>query len=184
MTDTEATNSGNQSIDISLRERLVIPLLLPVIAVIATIILIIFVGEILLATVGNQMTLAGETVVLATWVALILTLLIMGAAVLVSRLAAEEVTNSGDVTTTNESIEDDIDISLRERLVIPLLLPVIAVIATIILIIFVGEILLATVGNQMTLAGETVVLATWVALILTLLIMGAAVLISRFATNR
>jgi hypothetical protein len=87
MTDTEATNSGNQSIDISLRERLVIPLLLPVIAVIATIILIIFVGEILLATVGNQMTLAGETVVLATWVALILTLLIMGAAVLISRFA-------------------------------------------------------------------------------------------------
>ena len=192
MANTDNTNSSDESIDISLKERLIIPLLLPVIAMIATIILIIFIGEILLATVGNQMTLVGETIVLATWVALILTLLIMGAAMLVSRFVIQERTNSDNVTTIDESVEDTIDetvedtmdVSLRERLVIPLLLPVIAMIATIILIIFIGEILLATVGNQMTLVGETIVLATWVALILTLLIMVLAMVASRVVTNR
>tara|TARA_B100001146_G_C16083388_1_gene391677 strand:- start:600 stop:905 length:306 start_codon:yes stop_codon:yes gene_type:complete len=86
MADTDNTNSSDESIDISLKERLIIPLLLPVIAMIATIILIIFIGEILLATVGNQMTLVGETIVLATWVALILTLLIMVLAMVASRV--------------------------------------------------------------------------------------------------
>ena len=65
-----------------------------------------------------------------------------------------------------------------------LTITVIAMIATIILIIFIGEILLATVGNQMTLVGETIVLATWVALILTLLIMVLAMVASRVVTNR
>lgn len=86
MSDTENTDSGDISIDLSLRERLVLPLLLPVIAMVATIILIIIIGEILLATVGSQMIVAGETIVLATWVALILTILIMVLAMVASRV--------------------------------------------------------------------------------------------------
>jgi len=88
MADSENTNVEDGSIDLSLRERLVLPIALPVIATIATIILIIIVGEILLLTVGSgEMTLAGERVVLATWVALIFTILIMAVAALASRVA-------------------------------------------------------------------------------------------------
>ena len=87
MSDSENTNVEDGSIDLSLRERLVLPIALPVIATIATIILIIIVGEILLLTVGNgEMTLAGERVVLATWVALIFTIVIMAIAALASRV--------------------------------------------------------------------------------------------------
>ena len=87
MADSENTNAEGGSIDLSLRERLVLPIALPVIATIATIILIIIVGEILLLTVGNgEMTLAGERVVLATWVALIFTIVIMAIAALASRV--------------------------------------------------------------------------------------------------
>ena len=87
MADSENTNAEGGSIDLSLRERLVLPIALPVIATIATIILIIIVGEILLLTVGNgEMTLAGERVVLATWVALIFTIIIMAIAALASRV--------------------------------------------------------------------------------------------------
>ena len=87
MADSENTNAEGGSIDLSLRERLVLPIALPVIATIATIILIIIVGEILLLTVGSgEMTLAGERVVLATWVALIFTIIIMAIAALASRV--------------------------------------------------------------------------------------------------
>ena len=87
MADSENTNVEDGSIDLSLRERLVLPIALPVIATVATIILIIIVGEILLLTVGNgEMTLAGERVVLATWVALIFTIIIMAIAALASRV--------------------------------------------------------------------------------------------------
>tara|TARA_B100000029_G_C17544142_1_gene947834 strand:+ start:262 stop:570 length:309 start_codon:yes stop_codon:yes gene_type:complete len=86
----------------------------------------------------------------------------------------------------NINVEDgSIDLSLKERLVLPIALPVIATVATIILIIIVGEILLLTVGTgEMTLAGERVVLATWVALIFTIIIMAIAALASRVVTNR
>ena len=48
-----------------------------------------------------------------------------------------------------------------------------------------GEILLLTVGSgEMTLAGERVVLATWVALIFTIVIMAIAALAARGVTNR
>ena len=87
MSDSENTNVEDGSIDLSLRERLVLPIALPVIATVATIILIIIVGEILLLTVGSgEMTLAGERVVLATWVALIFTIIIMAIAALASRV--------------------------------------------------------------------------------------------------
>ncbi|MEC8945897.1 MAG: hypothetical protein VYD72_05920 [Chloroflexota bacterium] len=87
MADSENTNVEDGSIDLSLRERLVLPIALPVIATVATIILIIIVGEILLLTVGSgEMTLAGERVVLATWVALIFTIIIMAIAALASRV--------------------------------------------------------------------------------------------------
>tara|TARA_Y100000590_G_scaffold413041_1_gene508523 strand:- start:14845 stop:15153 length:309 start_codon:yes stop_codon:yes gene_type:complete len=87
MADSENTNVEDGSIDLSLRERLVLPIALPIIATVATIILIIIVGEILLLTVGSgEMTLAGERVVLATWVALIFTIIIMAIAALASRV--------------------------------------------------------------------------------------------------
>ena len=87
MSDSENTNVEDGSIDLSLRERLVLPIALPVIATVATIILIIIVGEMLLLTVGNgEMTLAGERVVLATWVALIFSIIIMTIAALACRV--------------------------------------------------------------------------------------------------
>ena len=99
MADNENTNTEDGSIDLSLRERLVVPIALPIIATIATIILIIIVGEILLLTVGNaEMTIAGERVVLATWVALIFTILIMAIATLVSRV----VTNRARFNSTRK----------------------------------------------------------------------------------
>jgi hypothetical protein len=83
--------SGNSSdIDTSVKERVINPILLPIISIIATVLLIVLIGETLLATVGYSWVILGETIVLATPVALLLTIIVGGIASVAAKVLAPD----------------------------------------------------------------------------------------------
>ena len=83
--------SGNSSdIDTSIKERIINPILLPIISIIATVLLIVLIGETLLATVGHSWIILGETIVLATPVALFLTIIVGGIAGVAAKVLAPD----------------------------------------------------------------------------------------------
>lgn len=74
---------------------------------------------------------------------------------------------------------DDNENVVRDRLLLPLLLPLAALAATAVLIVVIGEILLATGGTHYDIGGQEVVLPVFAALAISLIVLGGTILAAR-----
>ena len=79
-------NDGNHHMT---RDRLIMPLLLPLTAAVVTAVLIVGVGELLLATNTEAMTIGDEHIVMPVFIALGLALVVLAGAAVAARTVAK-----------------------------------------------------------------------------------------------